>query len=110
MRTSSLHEHDRITGREKVENLVSEEDALDTLAGGTSMVQYGLDDVLDSLRPKENLVLRQRFGLDGKGQRSLSEVGLILNLSREMVRRYELRGILKLQHPTRVEYLRNYLN
>lgn len=49
MRTSSLHEHDRITGREKVENLVSEEDALDTLAGGTSMVQYGLDDVVSDL-------------------------------------------------------------
>lgn len=110
VRPSSLHEHDRVTGREKVENLVSEEDALSTYARGTSMVLYGLDDVLDSLRPKENIVLRQRYGLDGKGQRSLSEVGLILNLSREMVRRHELRGILKLQHPTRVEYLRNYLN
>lgn len=110
VRPSSLHEHDRVTGREKVENLVSEEDALSTYARGTSRVLYGLDDVLDSLRPKENLVLRQRYGLDGKGQRSLSEVGLILNLSREMVRRHELRGILKLQHPTRVEYLRNYLN
>ncbi|KAG0602168.1 hypothetical protein M758_11G164300 [Ceratodon purpureus] len=110
MRPSSLHEVDRVTGREKVENLASDEDAMTTYAGSTSMVQYGLDDVLDSLRPKENIVLRQRYGLDGKGQRSLSEVGLILNLSREMVRRHELRGILKLQHPTRVEYLRNYLN
>jgi len=110
IRTSSIHEHDRVTGRERVENLASEEDALSMYARGTSMVQYGIDDVLDSLRPKENLVLRQRFGLDGKGQRSLSEVGLILNLSREMVRRHELRGILKLKHPTRVEYLRKYLN
>jgi RNA polymerase sigma factor len=55
------------------------------------------------------MVLRQRFGLDGKGERSLSEVGFNLNLSREMVRRYELRGILGMKHPTRVDYLRNYL-
>jgi RNA polymerase sigma factor len=64
---------------------------------------------LDSLKPKENLVLRQRFGLDGKGQRSLSEVGQNLNLSREMVRRYELQGLMRMKHPTRVEYLRKYL-
>lgn len=110
LRPASLHEHDRVTGREKVENLVSDEDAMATYASSSTIVQHGLDDVLDSLRPNENLVLRQRFGLDGKGQRSLSEVGLILNLSREMVRRHELRGLLKLQHPTRVEYLRNFLN
>lgn len=46
VRPSSLHEHDRLTGREKVENLVSEEDALSTYARGTSMVLYGLDDVV----------------------------------------------------------------
>jgi len=46
MRTSSLHEHDRVTGREKVENLVSDEDAMSAYARGTSMVQYGLDDVV----------------------------------------------------------------
>jgi len=46
VRPSSLHELDRVTGREKVENLVSEEDALSTYARGTSMVLYGLDDVV----------------------------------------------------------------
>jgi RNA polymerase sigma factor len=64
---------------------------------------------LDSLKPKESLVLRQRFGLDGKGERSLEEIGRNLNLSREMVRRYEMRALLKMKHPTRVEYLRGYL-
>lgn len=65
---------------------------------------------LDSLKPKESIVIRQRFGLDGKGERSLGEIGRNLNLSREMVRRYEARGLLKLKHPTRVNYLRSYLS
>lgn len=55
MRTSSLHEHDRVTGREKVENFVSGEDALTTYASSTSMVQYGLDDVVSATGPSLNL-------------------------------------------------------
>ena len=49
VRTSSIYEHDRLTGREKVENLVSEEDALNSYTGSASMVQYGLDDVVSFL-------------------------------------------------------------
>jgi RNA polymerase sigma factor len=58
---------------------------------------------LDSLKPKESLVIRQRFGLDGRGKRTLSEIAGNLSISREMVRKYELK------HPTRVEYLRRYM-
>jgi RNA polymerase sigma factor len=64
---------------------------------------------LDSLKPKESLVIRQRFGLDGKGGKSLGEIAGNLNISREMVRKYEMKGLLKLKHPSRVEYLRSYL-
>lgn len=46
IRTSSIHDVDRVTGRERVENLASEEDALSMYARGTSMVQYGIDDVV----------------------------------------------------------------
>ncbi|CAK9192718.1 unnamed protein product [Sphagnum jensenii] len=72
----------RITGKELVENL------------------------LNSLKPKESVVLRQKFGLDGKGECSLKEIGRNLDLSREMVRRYETQALLKLKHPTHVESLR----
>ncbi|CAK9191227.1 unnamed protein product [Sphagnum troendelagicum] len=71
----------RITGKELVENL------------------------LISLKPKESVVLRQKFGLDGKGECSLEEIGQNLDLSREMVRRYEMQALLKLKHPTHVESL-----
>jgi RNA polymerase sigma factor len=64
---------------------------------------------LDSLKPKESLVIRQRFGLDGRGKRTLSEIAGNLNISREMVRKYELKALMKLKHPTRVDYLRRYM-
>ncbi|CAN1267644.1 RNA polymerase sigma factor sigE, chloroplastic/mitochondrial [Linum perenne] len=71
-------------------------------------VPFGLES-LDSLKPKESLVIRQRFGLDGKGDRSLSEVAANLNISREMVRKHEVKALMKLRHPTRVKYLRQYI-
>lgn len=74
-----------------------------------ALLRLGLDDVLDSLKPKESLVIRQRFGLDGRGQRSLGEIARNLNISREMVRKYEVKAMLKLKHPSRVEYIRGYL-
>ncbi|CAK9226661.1 unnamed protein product [Sphagnum troendelagicum] len=111
IRPGSMHARCRITGKELVENLVDKEDqgSLTWKFSGDVVLRCGMDDVLDSLKPKESLVLRQRFGLDGKGERSLEEIGRNLNLSREMVRRYEMRALLKMKHPTRVEYLRGYL-
>lgn len=64
---------------------------------------------LDSLKPKESLVIRQRYGLDGKGDRTLGEIGGNLNISREMVRKHEVKAFMKLKHPTRVDYLRRYI-
>ncbi|THU59517.1 hypothetical protein C4D60_Mb07t02940 [Musa balbisiana] len=74
-----------------------------------AVLRLALDDVLDSLRPKESLVIRQRYGLDGKGDRTLGEIAGNLNISREMVRKHELKALLKLKHPTRVDYLRRYV-
>lgn len=64
---------------------------------------------LDSLKPKESLVIRQRYGLDGKGDRTLGEIAGNLNISREMVRKHELKGLMKLKHPARLDYLRRYI-
>jgi RNA polymerase sigma factor len=70
----------------------------------------GYDEQLDSLKPREGLVLRQRFGLDGYGERTLGEIGQTLGLSREMVRKYETCALMKMKHPTRMDYLRSYLS
>nr|QKY65022.1 plastidic RNA polymerase sigma-subunit 5 [Passiflora auriculata] len=74
-----------------------------------AIVRLAIDDVLDSLKPKESLVIRQRYGLDGKGGRTLGEIAGNLNISREMVRKYEVKALMKLKHPARVDYLRRYV-
>ncbi|KAF6140903.1 hypothetical protein GIB67_042316 [Kingdonia uniflora] len=74
-----------------------------------ALLRLALDDVLDSLKPKESLVIRQRYGLDGKGDRTLGEIAGNLNISREMVRKYEVKALMKLKHPARVDYLRRYI-
>eukprot|EP00250_Pteridium_aquilinum_P017528 c23674_g1_i1 orf=131-1912(+) len=116
----SLHKRDPLTGAELIEHLADPNSHHNVvsgyLAGGGGGIEVtdptlrlGIDDVLDSLKPKESLVLRQRFGLDGKGERALGEIGRNMRISREMVRRYEARGLLKLKHPTRLAYLRSFL-
>ena len=54
-------------------------------------------------------MVRQRFGLDGKGDRTLGEIAGNLNISREMVRKHEAKALMKLKHPTRVDYLCRYV-
>ncbi|XP_068660103.1 RNA polymerase sigma factor sigE, chloroplastic/mitochondrial-like [Aristolochia californica] len=75
----------------------------------SALLRLAIDDVLDSLKPEESLVVRQRYGLDGKGDRTLGEIAGNLNVSREMVRKYEVKAFMKLKHPARVDYLRKYL-
>ncbi|KAK4789320.1 hypothetical protein SAY86_020639 [Trapa natans] len=75
----------------------------------SALLRLALDDVLDSLKPKESLVVRQRYGLDGKGDRTLGEIAGNLNISREMVRKYEVKALMKLKHPARVGHLRQYM-
>lgn len=79
----------------------------------TLVFSWGLIDLhsfqLDSLKPKESLVVRQRYGLDGKGDRTLSEIAGNLNISREMVRKHEVKALMKLKHPTRVDYLQRHV-
>lgn len=74
-----------------------------------ALQRLALDDVLDSLKPKESLVIRQRYGLDGKGDRTLGEIAGNLNISREMVRKHEVKALMKLKHPARVDYLRQHI-
>lgn len=54
-------------------------------------------------------MIRQRFGLDGKGDRTLGEIAGNLNISREMVRKHEVKALMKLNHSARLDYLRRYV-
>ncbi|KAK1409099.1 hypothetical protein QVD17_35624 [Tagetes erecta] len=97
-------------------NPVTQEEFINTISDSDgderrqpALLRLALDDVLDSLKPKESLVIRQRYGLDGKGKRTLGEIAGNLNISREMVRKHEVKALMKLKHPARVEYLRHYL-
>ncbi len=68
-----------------------------------------LDEVLDSLSPREKRVLQLRFGLEDGKQRTLEEVGKEFGVTRERIRQIEAKAIRKLRHPTRAKKLRDYL-
>ncbi|XP_050220731.1 RNA polymerase sigma factor sigE, chloroplastic/mitochondrial [Mercurialis annua] len=103
----SLHSRHVVTQEEFI-NMITDIDGGDN-ERQQAILRLALDDVLDSLKPKESLVIRQRYGLDGKGDRTLGEIAGNLNISREMVRKYEVKALMKLKHPARVDYLRHYV-
>ena len=66
-------------------------------------------DVLGTLKPNEERVLRMRYGLDGSKPMSLKEVGDICNLTKERIRQIEKRAIVRMQHPARMNRLEAYV-
>lgn len=68
-----------------------------------------IDDVLDTLKPNEQQVIRMRYGLDGEKPKSLKEIGDICNLTKERIRQIEKHAIVRLQHPTRSRILESYV-
>ncbi|XP_047317837.1 RNA polymerase sigma factor sigE, chloroplastic/mitochondrial [Impatiens glandulifera] len=106
----SLHSR-HATTQEELINGIADTDHVggDKRKRQPALLRLALDDVLDSLKPKESLVIRQRFGLDGKGERTLGEIAGNLSISREMVRKHEVKALMKLKHPTRVDHLRHYV-
>ncbi|KAG6752743.1 hypothetical protein POTOM_042779 [Populus tomentosa] len=103
----SLHSRHKTTQEEFIGGIADVDGGDDRRQ--SALLRLALDDVLDSLKPKESLVVRQRYGLDGKGDRTLGEIAGNLNISREMVRKHEVKALMKLKHPTRVDYLRRYV-
>lgn len=73
------------------------------------LLKIHLDEVLDSLSPREKRVLQLRFGLEDGKQRTLEEVGREFGVTRERIRQIEAKAIRKLKHPTRAKKLRDYL-
>ena len=69
-----------------------------------------LRNALTELDPKEEKVVRLRFGLDGADPKTLKEIGEMMNLSRERIRQIEAQALDKLHRSHKCQQLRGYLN
>ena len=66
--------------------------------------------MLQTLSPREERVIRLRFGLDNEGhERTLEEVGQNFNVTRERIRQIEAKALRKLRHPSRARVLKNFI-
>jgi RNA polymerase primary sigma factor len=79
-------------------------------AAAFTMLKEQLISVLDTLTPREEKVLRLRFGLDDGRARTLEEVGKEFNVTRERIRQIEAKALRKLRHPSRSKKLKDYLD
>ncbi|NLU51612.1 MAG: RNA polymerase sigma factor RpoD [Clostridiaceae bacterium] len=75
-----------------------------------TLLKEQLIGVLDTLTPREEKVLRLRFGLDDGRARTLEEVGREFNVTRERIRQIEAKALRKLRHPSRSKKLKDFLD
>ena len=83
------------------------------LSPGDAVVNFGLSEqtrrVLMSLTPREEKVLRMRFGIGEKADHTLEEVGRDFSVTRERIRQIEAKALRKLRHPSRSRKLKSFL-
>ena len=79
-------------------------------AAAFTLLKEQLMDVLDTLTPREEKVLKLRFGLEDGRARTLEEVGKEFNVTRERIRQIEAKALRKLRHPSRSKKLRDFLD
>jgi len=75
-----------------------------------SMLQEQIEKVLGDLSPREEKVLRYRFGIGSGMPRTLDEVGVVFEVTRERVRQIEAKALRKLRHPSRSKLLKAFLD
>ena len=75
-----------------------------------TMLKEQLIGILDTLTPREEKVLRLRYGLDDGKPRTLEEVGKEFNVTRERIRQIEAKALRKLRHPSRSKRLKEYID
>ena len=74
-----------------------------------SMLRDKIDEVLNTLSPREARILRLRFGLDNGRSYTLEEVGQKFGLTRERIRQIEGKALRQLRHPQKARQLKDYL-
>ena len=79
-------------------------------AASHTMLKEQLSEVLDTLTPREEKVLRLRFGLEDGRSRTLEEVGKEFGVTRERIRQIEAKALRKLRHPSRSKKLKDFLD
>ena len=79
-------------------------------AASFTLLQEQLVDVLSPLTPREEKVLKLRFGIEDGRPRTLEEVGKEFNVTRERIRQIEAKALRKLRHPSRSKKLKDFLN
>ncbi len=91
-------------------DFVEDKDAISPSdAASLTMLHNEVEDILDTLTPRERRVLQLRFGLIDGHQRTLEEVGKRFGVTRERIRQIEAKALRKLRHPSRSKKLRDYL-
>ncbi|MBI2851315.1 MAG: RNA polymerase sigma factor RpoD [Chloroflexi bacterium] len=78
-------------------------------AASKQLLKEQIEEVLTALTPREQRVLRLRFGLEDGRSRTLEEVGQEFNVTRERIRQIEAKALRKLRHPSRSRKLKDYL-
>lgn len=77
-------------------------------ATNISILREELNEVLNTLNPREAQVLRHRYGLDDSSPKTLEEVGKLFNVTRERIRQIEVKALRKLRHPNRRKRLEDF--
>ena len=78
-------------------------------AAALTMLHIEVENIIDSLTPRERRVLQLRFGLIDSNQRTLEEVGKRFGVTRERIRQIEAKALRKLRHPSRSKRLTDFL-
>ena len=92
-------------------DFIPDEDASEPAeAASFSLLREQLEEVLDTLAPREKKVLELRFGIVDGRTRTLEEVGKEFNVTRERIRQIEAKALRKLRHPSRSKKLKDFLN
>jgi len=92
-------------------DFIPDEDASEpSEAASFTLLKEQLVDVLSTLTPREEKVLRLRFGIEDGRTRTLEEVGKEFNVTRERIRQIEAKALRKLRHPSRSKKLKDFLS
>ena len=95
----------------KLGDFLPDEDASEpSEAASFSLLREQLEEVLDTLAPREKKVLELRFGIVDGRTRTLEEVGKEFNVTRERIRQIEAKALRKLRHPSRSKRLKDFLD
>lgn len=92
-------------------DLIADADAVNpALAVQNINLQAQTREILSTLTPREEKVIRMRFGIGNKSDHTLEEVGKDFNVTRERIRQIEAKALQKLRHPSRAKSLESFVD